>query len=177
MWCIELLASEHTFKGEGTPSAFMHTYARDWTKTFISGWPGNWSMYRTKITTHNCRPKLCVLTDDCFGVSLATSRLERSVDELTDHVGFACSVLSSARTKGWRGYSPLTVRYGLDHTALQGTAELRSCVKVEVAVLSWPSLIVRTVSVDVKRHWTMNKRHRKHSYSSLAIPVNSVSVS
>ena len=46
-------------------------------------------MYRTKITTHNCRPKLCVLTDDCFGVSLATSRLERSVDELTDHVGFA----------------------------------------------------------------------------------------
>ena len=29
--------------------------------------------------------------------------------------------------------------------------ELRSCVKVEVAVLGSPSLIVRTVSVDVKQ--------------------------
>ena len=29
-----------------------------------------------------------------------------------------------------------------------------SCVKVEVAVLGSPSLIVRTGSVDVKRHWT-----------------------
>ena len=29
---------------------------------------------------------------------------------------------------------------------------IRSCVKVEVAVLGSPSLIVRTVSVDVKRH-------------------------
>ena len=30
------------------------------------------------------------------------------------------------------------------------SAELRSCVKVEVVVLSSPSLTVRTVSVDVK---------------------------
>ena len=30
--------------------------------------------------------------------------------------------------------------------------ELRSCVKVEVAVLD-PSLVVRTVSVDVKQHY------------------------
>ena len=30
--------------------------------------------------------------------------------------------------------------------------ELRSCLKVEVAVLGAPSLIVRTVSVDVKQH-------------------------
>ena len=30
--------------------------------------------------------------------------------------------------------------------------ELRSCVKVEVAVLGSPSLIVRTVSVDVKQN-------------------------
>ena len=30
--------------------------------------------------------------------------------------------------------------------------ELRSCVKVEVDVLGSPSLIVRTVSVDVKQH-------------------------
>ena len=29
-----------------------------------------------------------------------------------------------------------------------------SCVKVEVVVLGSPSLIVRTVSVDVKQHWT-----------------------
>ena len=32
--------------------------------------------------------------------------------------------------------------------------ELRSYVKVEVAVLGSPSLIVLTVSVDVKRQWT-----------------------
>ena len=31
-------------------------------------------------------------------------------------------------------------------------AELRSCVKVEVAVLGSPSLIVLMVSVDVKQH-------------------------
>ena len=31
-------------------------------------------------------------------------------------------------------------------------SELRSCVKVEVAVLGSPSLIVSTVSVDVKQH-------------------------
>ena len=31
-------------------------------------------------------------------------------------------------------------------------SEIKSCVKVEVAVLGSPSLIVRTVSVDVKQH-------------------------
>ena len=31
-------------------------------------------------------------------------------------------------------------------------SEFRSCVKVEVAVLGSPSLIVRTVSVDVHQH-------------------------
>ena len=33
-------------------------------------------------------------------------------------------------------------------------SELRSCVKVEGAVLGSPSLIVLMVSVDVKQHWT-----------------------
>ena len=33
-----------------------------------------------------------------------------------------------------------------------GESEFRSCVKVEVDVLGSPSLMVRTVSVDVKRH-------------------------
>ena len=36
---------------------------------------------------------------------------------------------------------------------------LRSCVKVEVAVLGSPSLIVRTVSVDVKQHLKKKKKH------------------
>ena len=31
-------------------------------------------------------------------------------------------------------------------------AELRSCVKVEVAVLGFPSLTVPTVSVDINQH-------------------------
>ena len=34
----------------------------------------------------------------------------------------------------------------------EGVPELRSCVKVEVAVLGFPSLIVLMVSVDVKQH-------------------------
>ena len=37
-------------------------------------------------------------------------------------------------------------------TAIRDITELRSCVKVEVAVLGYPSLIVRTISVDVKQH-------------------------
>ena len=36
--------------------------------------------------------------------------------------------------------------------------ELRGCVKVEVAVLGSPSLIVLMVSVDVKQHWTTHDR-------------------
>ena len=36
-------------------------------------------------------------------------------------------------------------------TAHKGS-ELRSCVKVEMAVLGSPSLIVCTVSVDIKQH-------------------------
>ena len=33
------------------------------------------------------------------------------------------------------------------------SSELKCCVKVEVVVLGSPSLIVLTVSVDVKQHW------------------------
>ena len=40
--------------------------------------------------------------------------------------------------------------YGL--CGRKATGQLRSCVKVEVAVLGSPSLIVCTVSVDVKQH-------------------------
>ena len=43
--------------------------------------------------------------------------------------------------------------FPLNGYALQSSmSELRSCVKVEVDVLSSPSIIVRTVSVDVKQH-------------------------
>ena len=38
------------------------------------------------------------------------------------------------------------------HTREILSKEFRRCVKVEVAVLGSPSLIVRTVSVDVKQH-------------------------
>ena len=33
-------------------------------------------------------------------------------------------------------------------------SELRSCVKVEVAVLGFPALIILMISVDVKQHCT-----------------------
>ena len=42
-------------------------------------------------------------------------------------------------------------------------SEVRSCVKVEVAVLGSPSLTFRTVSVDVKRHWTWTSWQVWHS--------------
>ena len=38
----------------------------------------------------------------------------------------------------------------------QHLKKLRSCVKVEVAVLGSPSLIVLMVSVDVKQHQNLN---------------------
>ena len=39
------------------------------------------------------------------------------------------------------------------HERRSKASEFRSRVKVEVAVLSSPSIVVRTVSVDVKQHW------------------------
>ena len=42
-------------------------------------------------------------------------------------------------------------------------SELRSCVKVEVAVLCSPSLIVLVVSVDVKQHWNWTYYHYQSS--------------
>ena len=44
------------------------------------------------------------------------------------------------------------VMLGQGMTVIKGTAEFRSCVKVKVAVLGSPSIMVRTVSVDVKQH-------------------------
>ena len=44
----------------------------------------------------------------------------------------------------------ITCTLGEDNFAAK--AELRNCVKVEVTVLGSPSLIVLTVSVDVKQH-------------------------
>ena len=38
------------------------------------------------------------------------------------------------------------------------TTELRSCVKVGVAVLGSPSYVILMVFVDVKEHWTRCKR-------------------
>ena len=42
--------------------------------------------------------------------------------------------------------------------------QLRSCVKVEVAVLSSPSVIFLTVSVDVKQH-SLKKKSGAHRSS------------
>ena len=41
---------------------------------------------------------------------------------------------------------------GREATLEEEGVTLGSCVKVEVAILGYPSLIVRTVSVDVKQH-------------------------
>ena len=52
---------------------------------------------------------------------------------------------------GHAHFSPL-FSAGLTQEAALFATELRSCVKVEVAVLGSPSLIVLMVSVDVKQH-------------------------
>ena len=50
-------------------------------------------------------------------------------------------------------------------------AELRRCVKVEVAVLGSSSLTVRTVSVDVKRHWTVDVKSDLRSCVNVEVAV------
>ena len=46
----------------------------------------------------------------------------------------------------------LAVLANMSAAALHLLSELKSCVKVEVAVLGSPSLILLKVSVDVKQH-------------------------
>ena len=47
------------------------------------------------------------------------------------------------------------------------SAELRSCVKVEVAVLGCPSLIVLLAYVDVKQHWRKEEKRKKKTKKKL----------
>ena len=52
---------------------------------------------------------------------------------------------------------------------ISDTPELRSCVKVEVAVMGLPpSLIVLTVSVDVKLLWRRRRRRRRRKQHDTA---------
>ena len=52
----------------------------------------------------------------------------------------------------------------------QSDLELRSCVKVEVAVLGSPSLISLMVSLDVKQHWTTLSALRSCVKVEVAVP-------
>ena len=53
------------------------------------------------------------------------------------------------------------IRAGCESDPACLLGEFRSCVKVEVAVLGSPALIVRcTVSVDLKQHWRVHRGHR-----------------
>ena len=61
-------------------------------------------------------------------------------------------------------------------TNIKEYAELRSCVKVEVAILGSPSLIVLRVSVDVKQHSAINHLHTPRFSPSLTNPLVSVDV-
>ena len=47
------------------------------------------------------------------------------------------------------------------YTGMKLFTEFRSCVKVQLAVLGSPSLIVPTVSVDVKQQWTWTHCHHR----------------
>ena len=64
---------------------------------------------------------------------------------ISDTLLFLCALVSSLEV------SPVSVRQTLLSLC---PSELRSCVKVEVAVLGSPSLIILMVSVDVKQQWT-----------------------
>ena len=64
--------------------------------------------------------------------------------------------------QSWGGRPRLPVPnspYGLCgcKSTLNSSSELRSCVKVEEAVRSCPSLKVHSVRVDVKQHWTTER--------------------
>ena len=56
------------------------------------------------------------------------------------------------------------------------SAELRGCVKVEVAVLDSTSLLILMVSVDVKQHCTRTKELRSCVKVESLIVLNMVSV-
>ena len=61
--------------------------------------------------------------------------------------------------------------YSTEHVTL---SELRSCVKVEMDVLSSTSLIVLTISADVKQHWTITLS-KLRSYVEVEVDVLDVS--
>ena len=56
------------------------------------------------------------------------------------------------RSLGGGGGGGITLRYKAASSIIKDDAELRSCVKVEVAVLGSPSLIVLMVFRDIKQH-------------------------
>ena len=60
-----------------------------------------------------------------------------------------CGYRQDSRTRGGKECGWLVVE---DRRRVKISAELRSCVKVELAVLGSPSLIVLSVSVAVKQH-------------------------
>ena len=62
------------------------------------------------------------------------------------------------RDDGTASYPPHRPLKQRKEDSSRQTTELRSCVKVEVAVLDSPSLTVRTLSVDVQQHSTIKQR-------------------
>ena len=68
--------------------------------------------------------------------------------------------------------------YGLcgRKATLNLNAELRNCVEVEVDVMGSPSLIIRTVSVDVKYHCRNNNAQCQRSFSYQLQPSGSNSL-
>ena len=55
------------------------------------------------------------------------------------------------------------------HVHISEESEFRSCVKVEVAVLGSPSLIVRTVSVDVIAKLNFDSSFKQRSEAVLKL--------
>ena len=73
-----------------------------------------------------------------------------------------------------RGYRCVTDWFGLHvwNLAADWTTELRSCAKVEVAVLGSLSLPVLMVSVDGKKHWTWTWLDSGYAVPSMVSPLD-----
>ena len=95
--------------------------------------------------------------------ALGYFRLRASFNIPSVSAGVVGVVIGRSLGGGGGGGGGITFRYKAVSSIIKDDAELMSCVKVEVAVLGSPSLIVRTFSVDV---------NTEHEIESTAYRIN-----
>ena len=161
-----------------TPSWPFCWYTRVVRRVHTSSLPTHtgswWAFFRLlQLGLHWCSPDITVVVDWASSTKLLTYLLTVHTDEEGVAVCFRFSWNSASLEVRWnlcwrnnpgerspeQSLSALLLRpLSPKHFPV---CELRSCVKVKVAVLGSPT--VHTVSVDVKQHWTQ-KGSKEHSF-------------